>query len=160
MEKSIAVLVPCYNEAIAIGKVVADFKAALPTATIYVYDNNSTDDTFEVARVRTRYFQRNKNRVCRGHGGVACVPCFIFPKASWSVSNRSFPVLTVLRVSMTDASSAASYTSSSTGFSGRMHLMSTARTKRCTIDSSGGADSVFSIKFSLSWPTKRLLMAH
>ena len=33
-------------------------------------------------------------------------------------------------------------------------------TKRCTIDSSGGADSVFSIKFSLSWPTKRLLMAH
>lgn len=47
MEKSIAVLVPCYNEAIAIGKVVADFKAALPTATIYVYDNNSTDDTFE-----------------------------------------------------------------------------------------------------------------
>ena len=112
------------------------------------------------ARVRTRYFQRNKNRVCRGHGGVACVPCFIFPKASWSVSNRSFPVLTVPRVSMTDASSAASYTSSSTGFSGRMHLMSTARTKRCTIDSSGGADSVFSIKFSLSWPTKRLLMAH
>ena len=113
-----------------------------------------------LTRVRTRYFQRNKNRVCRGHGGVACVPCFIFPKASWSVSNRSFPVLTVLRVSMTDASSAASYTSSSTGFSGRMHLMSTARTKRCTIDSSGGADSVFSIKFSLSWPTKRLLMAH
>ena len=113
-----------------------------------------------LSRVRTRYFQRNKNRVCRGHGGVACVPCFIFPKASWSVSNRSFPVLTVLRVSMTDASSAASYTSSSTGFSGRMHLMSTARTKRCTIDSSGGADSVFSIKFSLSWPTKRLLMAH
>ena len=112
------------------------------------------------ARVRTRYFQRNKNRVCRGHGGVPCVPCFIFPKASWSVSNRSFPVLTVPRVSMTDASSAASYTSSSTGFSGRMHLMSTARTKRCTIDSSGGADSVFSIKFSLSWPTKRLLMAH
>ena len=50
MEKSIAVLVPCYNEAIAIEKVVADFKAALPTATIYVYDNNSTDNTFEVAR--------------------------------------------------------------------------------------------------------------
>ena len=108
-------------------------------------------------RVRTRYFQRNKNRVCRGHGGVACVPCFIFPKASWSVSNRSFPVLTVLRVSMTDASSAASYTSSSTGFSGRMHLMSTARTKRCTIDSSGGADSVFSIKFGAVLAKKKEL---
>ena len=49
MEKSIAVLVPCYNEAIAIEKVVADFKAALPTATIYVYDNNSTDRTAEIA---------------------------------------------------------------------------------------------------------------
>lgn len=63
MEKSIAVLVPCYNEAIAIGKVVADFKAALPTATIYVYDNNSTDDTFEVARVclQTLFTKRGKS---------------------------------------------------------------------------------------------------
>lgn len=46
----IAVLIPCYNEALAIGQVVADFMAALPTATIYVYDNNSTDQTREVAR--------------------------------------------------------------------------------------------------------------
>jgi glycosyltransferase involved in cell wall biosynthesis len=45
----IAVLVPCLNEAAAIGKVVADFRAALPTATIYVYDNNSSDDTAAVA---------------------------------------------------------------------------------------------------------------
>ena len=45
----IAVLVPCLNEAAAIGKVVADFRAALPTATVYVYDNNSTDDTAKVA---------------------------------------------------------------------------------------------------------------
>ena len=140
-----------FTEAELLGKVIA-----VDTSRVIIDVSNSV----LLTRVRTRYFQRNKNRVCRGHGGVACVPCFIFPKASWSVSNRSFPVLTVLRVSMTDASSAASYTSSSTGFSGRMHLMSTARTKRCTIDSSGGADSVFSIKFSLSWPTKRLLMAH
>ncbi len=41
----IAVLVPCYNEEAAIGKVVADFRAALPEAGIYVYDNNSTDRT-------------------------------------------------------------------------------------------------------------------
>ena len=46
----IAVLVPCLNEEAAIGKVVRDFRAALPTATVYVYDNNSTDKTSEVAR--------------------------------------------------------------------------------------------------------------
>ena len=45
----IAVLIPCYNEAQAIGQVVADFQAALPAATVYVYDNNSTDQTREVA---------------------------------------------------------------------------------------------------------------
>jgi glycosyltransferase involved in cell wall biosynthesis len=46
----IAVLLPCYNEEAAIGKVVTDFRAALPTADIYVYDNNSRDRTVEVAR--------------------------------------------------------------------------------------------------------------
>ncbi len=46
----IAVLVPCYNEEAAIADVVRDFKAALPTATVYVYDNNSTDDTIAIAR--------------------------------------------------------------------------------------------------------------
>ncbi len=46
---SIAVIIPCYNEAIAIGKVVQDFKEALPSADIYVYDNNSSDDTRAVA---------------------------------------------------------------------------------------------------------------
>ena len=46
----VAVLVPCYNEARAIAKVVADFRSALPDATIYVYDNNSTDGTVEAAR--------------------------------------------------------------------------------------------------------------
>jgi succinoglycan biosynthesis transport protein ExoP len=46
----IAVLIPCYNEEITIGKVVAEFCAALPSATIFVYDNNSSDRTFEVAQ--------------------------------------------------------------------------------------------------------------
>ena len=46
----IAVLVPCYNEAQTIAKVVTDFKTALPEAVIYVYDNNSTDNTAELAR--------------------------------------------------------------------------------------------------------------
>jgi glycosyltransferase involved in cell wall biosynthesis len=45
----LAVLVPCYNEEAAIEKVVADFRTSLPTATVYVYDNNSTDRTSEVA---------------------------------------------------------------------------------------------------------------
>ena len=41
----IAVLIPCYNEASTIAKVVSDFRSALPEATVYVYDNNSTDHT-------------------------------------------------------------------------------------------------------------------
>lgn len=45
----IAVLIPCYNEAVTIGRVVADFRAALPDATVYVYDNNSSDGTAAVA---------------------------------------------------------------------------------------------------------------
>lgn len=46
----IAVLIPCYNESLTIGKVVEDFKTALPSATIYVYDNNSSDSTADIAR--------------------------------------------------------------------------------------------------------------
>ena len=46
----IAVLIPCYNEALTIGKVIEDFQNVLPEATIYVYDNNSTDKTAELAR--------------------------------------------------------------------------------------------------------------
>lgn len=50
LDVSIAVLVPCYNEELTVAKVVRDFKAALPTAKVYVYDNNSTDRTAELAR--------------------------------------------------------------------------------------------------------------
>ena len=46
----IAVLIPCYNEAKSIATVVADYRAALPEADIYVYDNNSTDGTDTLAR--------------------------------------------------------------------------------------------------------------
>ena len=46
----VAVLIPCYNEAITIGKVVDDFRRVLPGASIYVYDNNSSDDTARIAR--------------------------------------------------------------------------------------------------------------
>lgn len=65
----IAVLLPCYNEAAAIGQTVADFRAALPDAEIYVYDNNSSDKTAEVAAaagavVRTERMQ-GKGHVVR-----------------------------------------------------------------------------------------------
>lgn len=49
-EPRIAVLLPCYNEEAAIAQTIAGFRAALPSAAIYVYDNNSNDRTIEVAR--------------------------------------------------------------------------------------------------------------
>src|SRR4051794_16836685 len=65
----VAVLVPCYNEETAISKVVADFRAALPEAAIYVYDNNSTDRTVEAAAragaVVRREQHQGKGRVVR-----------------------------------------------------------------------------------------------
>ena len=48
--KKIAVLIPCYNESVTIEKVIRDYKKALPEADIYVYDNNSSDKTDEIAR--------------------------------------------------------------------------------------------------------------
>ena len=45
----IAVLIPCYNESKTVEKVVSDFRRVLPDATVYVYDNNSTDGTAELA---------------------------------------------------------------------------------------------------------------
>lgn len=65
---SVAVLVPCYNEAVTIAKVVDDFKRVLPEATVYVYDNNSTDGTGDIARahgavVRTERRQGKGNVV-------------------------------------------------------------------------------------------------
>ena len=65
----IAVLIPCYNESQTIEKVVGDYKAALPEAKIYVYDNNSTDGTDELARkagATVRYERRQgKGNVIR-----------------------------------------------------------------------------------------------
>ena len=49
MADKVAVLIPCYNEAVTIGKVVDDFKRVLPDADIYVYDNNSKDNTAAIA---------------------------------------------------------------------------------------------------------------
>lgn len=49
MKEKIAILIPCYNEALTIKKVINDFQKELPEAKIYVYDNNSTDNTYEIA---------------------------------------------------------------------------------------------------------------
>ena len=65
----IAVLIPCYNESQTIAKVVRDYRQALPDATIYVYDNNSSDGTDEIARAAgaiVRYeYRQGKGNVIR-----------------------------------------------------------------------------------------------
>lgn len=66
----IAVLIPCYNEEQTIGKVVSDFKKVLPEAVIYVYDNNSSDRTYDIAKeagaiVRREYMQGKGNVIRR-----------------------------------------------------------------------------------------------
>ncbi|MBE5885062.1 MAG: glycosyltransferase [Lachnospiraceae bacterium] len=77
----IAVLIPCYNEAQTIEKVVKDARAALPEAVIYVYDNNSTDGTAEIAEnagavVRHEY-QQGKGNVIRTMFREIDAQCYI-----------------------------------------------------------------------------------
>lgn len=62
----IAVLLPCYNEAEAIAEVVAAFRAVLPQAVVYVYDNNSTDDTARIA-ANSGAIVRHESRQGKGH---------------------------------------------------------------------------------------------
>ena len=77
----IAVLIPCYNEAKTIEKVVNDFKRVLPEAKIYVYDNNSSDHTDEIARnagavVRYEY-QQGKGNVIRRMFSEIDAECYV-----------------------------------------------------------------------------------
>ncbi len=70
MKKKIAILIPCYNEEKTIKKVVTDFKKELPNASIYVYDNNSSDNTAKIAEeagaiVRHEYMQGKGNVIRR-----------------------------------------------------------------------------------------------
>src|SRR5499427_8190988 len=67
LEQRVAVLVPCFDEEATIAKVIADFRAALPEATIYVYDNNSTDRTVEIARAAGALVRRERHQ---GKGNV------------------------------------------------------------------------------------------
>ena len=77
----IAVLIPCLNEAATIGKVVRDYQHALPEATVYVYDNNSTDDTAAIAAeagavVRHEY-QQGKGNVIRRMFAEIDASCYL-----------------------------------------------------------------------------------
>lgn len=79
--KKIAVLVPCYNEGQTIEKVVTDFKKVLPEAEVYVYDNNSTDDTAEKAQragaIVRREYQQGKGNVIRSMFRDIEADCYI-----------------------------------------------------------------------------------
>lgn len=81
--KKIAVLVPCYNEEKTVEKVARDFMAALPEATIYVYDNNSTDRTYEIASslgervVVRKEYRQGKGNVVRSMFRDIDADCYI-----------------------------------------------------------------------------------
>ncbi len=79
--KKIAVLIPCYNESKTVAKVVTDYKSVLPDADIYVYDNNSTDHTDEIARAAgaiVRYERRQgKGNVIRTMFREIDADCYI-----------------------------------------------------------------------------------
>src|SRR6478609_3462101 len=62
IDQRLAVLIPCFNEETAIARVIAGFRAELPEATIYVYDNNSTDNTLEVARAAGAVVRRETHQ--------------------------------------------------------------------------------------------------
>ena len=93
----IAVLVPCYNEAQTIAKVVTDFKAALPEAVIYVYDNNSTDNTAELARnagAVVRYeHQQGKGNVVRRMFQEIEAECYVMADGDDTYPAHNAPAL-------------------------------------------------------------------
>lgn len=76
-----AVLIPCYNEELTIEKVVLDFKKALPHGDIYVYDNNSTDNSYEIAKkagaIVKREYRQGKGNVVRSMFRDIDADCYI-----------------------------------------------------------------------------------
>jgi len=67
MSEKIAVLIPCYNEELTVGKVIDDFKMELPSASIYVYDNNSSDNTSKIAKEKGAIVRKE---ISQGKGNV------------------------------------------------------------------------------------------
>jgi len=93
----IAVLVPCYNEAAAIATVVADFRAALPGASIHVYDNNSTDGTAAIAEaagaIVRREARQGKGNVVRRMFADIDADIYVLVDGDDTYSAASAPVL-------------------------------------------------------------------
>ena len=81
LDKKIAVLIPCYNESLTVEKVVSDFRRELPEATIYVYDNNSSDNTAELAEkagaVVVHEYRQGKGNVIRSMFRDIDADCYI-----------------------------------------------------------------------------------
>ena len=92
MDKKIAVLIPCYNEEMTIGKVIDDFHRVCPDADVYVYNNNSTDATATIAAakgaiVREEYRQ-GKGNVIRSMFRDIDADCYIMFHTQIGVGNR------------------------------------------------------------------------
>ena len=79
--KKVAVLIPCYNEEKTVQKVVEDYRRALPQAEIYVYDNNSTDKTAELAAqagaIVRREYRQGKGNVIRSMFRQIDADCYL-----------------------------------------------------------------------------------
>ena len=79
--KKVAVLIPCYNEEKTVRKVVEDYRRVLPEADIYVYDNNSTDRTAELAReagaIVRREYRQGKGNVIRSMFRQIDADCYL-----------------------------------------------------------------------------------
>ena len=75
------IVIPCYNEELTIKKVILDFKKALPKADIYVYDNNSTDNSYEIAKdtgaIVKREYRQGKGNVVRSMFRDIDADCYI-----------------------------------------------------------------------------------
>ena len=80
-QDEIAVIIPCYNEALTIGKVVEDFKRELPASTVYVYDNDSTDATAAIAMRHGATVK--KQAEARGTSAGRCSAISMPPATSW-----------------------------------------------------------------------------
>ena len=91
-KKKIAVLIPCYNEEITISKVVNDFKKRLPNALIYVYDNNSTDNSVKLAKEAgaiVRYeIRQGKGNVVRTMFREINADCYLMVDADDTYSSK------------------------------------------------------------------------
>ena len=93
----IAVLIPCYNEAATVAKVVSDFKRVLPESVVYVYDNNSTDGTAEIAEkagavVRFEH-QQGKGTVIRRMFREIDADCYIMTDGDDTYPAESAPAM-------------------------------------------------------------------